>query len=185
MENFNEEIWKPVMGYEGYYECSNLGRVRSVDRYVNNRHKNGLQFKRGQILKTASQRGYRILILSKEGKQVCKKVHRLVAESFIPNPDNLPFVNHKDENKTNNCVDNLEWCTVKYNSNYGTATEKRLNNAKKHSKPVLQFDLNGNFIKEWSSINLIEKELGYFSALIIGCCKQKYKQGYGYIWRYK
>lgn len=119
-----EEIWKPVKGYEGYYEVSNLGRVRSLDRTVidkGGRH----QVKKGCIMKSRPDRqGYIIIALCKNKHYIHKCVHTLVADAFIPNPDNLPQVNHKDEVKSNNVVDNLEWCTPKYNANYGDRNKK-------------------------------------------------------------
>lgn len=119
-----EEIWKPVKDFEGYYEVSNLGRVRSVDRVVI--AKNGTtQFKKGTLMKPRPDRqGYIIVALSINRHYITKCVHRLVAEAFIPNPDNLPQVNHIDEVKNNNVVSNLEWCTAKYNANYGDRNKK-------------------------------------------------------------
>jgi hypothetical protein len=108
-----EEIWKDVDGYEGYYQVSSFGRVRSLDRVVNN------HFYGGRILCLASDSdGYKVVGLHKNGSKTVK-VHRLVAQAFIPNPQNLPEVNHKDENKKNNFYNNLEWCTTKYNLTYG------------------------------------------------------------------
>lgn len=101
----NREEWRPVFGYESRYEVSNLGRVRNAD---------------GHILKPIKRRGYLCLNFCVNGARKDMKIHRLVAEAFIPNPDELPFVNHKDEDKENNAVWNLEWCTAKYNCNYGT-----------------------------------------------------------------
>ena len=119
-----EEIWRPVKEYEGYYEVSNLGRVRSIDRVVVD--KNGRQqFKKGTILKYRPDRqGYIVVALSINRHYTHKCVHTLVADAFIPNPDNLPQVNHKDEVKSNNYVDNLEWCSAKYNANYGNRNKK-------------------------------------------------------------
>ena len=119
-----EEIWRPVKGFEGYYEVSDLGRVRSIDRVVVD--KNGRQqFKKGTLLKYRSDRqGYIVVALSIKKHYTHKCVHTLVADAFIPNPDNLPQVNHKDEVKSNNCVDNLEWCSAKYNANYGNRNKK-------------------------------------------------------------
>lgn len=108
MEN---EIWKPVVGYEGLYEVSNTGNVKSLGNKV---------WKNARILKpqVRGKSGYLFVRLSKDGQAKGINIHRLVAETFIPNPLNLPIVNHKDENRTNNHVDNLEWCTVSYNSKY-------------------------------------------------------------------
>ena len=116
----SEEIWKPVVGYEGLYEVSNTGQVRSLDKYdsIN-------RFYEGRILKLFADRlGYLKVGLSSNGKTKKYLVHRLVAEAFIPNPNNFPIINHKDENPSNDNVDNLEWCNAKYNSNYGTRNDR-------------------------------------------------------------
>ena len=116
-----EEIWRPIEGYEGLYEVSNLGRVRSLDRFYYRLHK-------GKVLSPTKDRyGYLTVTLNCNGKSKTIKIHRLVAQAFLPNPDNLPQVNHKDEVKSNNCVDNLEWCSAKYNVNFGTRQERYRN----------------------------------------------------------
>ena len=119
------EIWKSIPGYEGLYEVSNTGRVRSLDRYV----KVGFgayRLHKGKIINlTLSNSGYYFVDLTYKYKRKHFYVHRLVAEAFIPNPDNLPQVNHKDEDKTNNIAENLEWCDRKYNMNYGTKIERQ------------------------------------------------------------
>ena len=113
-----EEIWRPVVGYEGLYEVSNTGIVRSLDRYDNRNC-----FRKGKVISLLKkgEYGYIQVNLCYNGKLYKKYVHRLVAQAFLPNPDNLPEVNHKDEDKTNNSVDNLEWCDRSYNLKYGTA----------------------------------------------------------------
>ena len=116
-----EEIWRPVVGYEGLYEVSSYGKVRSLDRYVIDSLENK-RFYKGKVLSPGIRPdGYLFVILSCNGKSKTINVHRLVAQAFIPNFDNLPMVNHKNEDKSNNRVDNLEWCNSKYNNNYGTA----------------------------------------------------------------
>ena len=114
-----EEIWRDIKGYEGLYQVSNKGRVKSLNRYANN---NGtLQFRPERILKQNIQKAGRnkrcAVVLSKDGKINSVRVHRLVAEAFIPNPDNKPFIDHIDTDSTNNVVDNLRWVTAKENSN--------------------------------------------------------------------
>lgn len=105
------EEWRDLKGYEGLYKVSNLGRVYSVYKQ---------DFKQPYFDKD----GYLMIGLRKEGKHKNLRLHRIIAEAFIPNPDNLPCVNHKDENKTNNTVENLEWCTPAYNNCYGTRIER-------------------------------------------------------------
>lgn len=113
-----QEFWRDIKGYEGLYQISNFGNVKSVERIV----KRGTNFKPvcERVLKTGDKDGYKYVILSKNGKTKTGWVHRLVAQAFIPNPDKLPCINHKDENPSNNRVDNLEWCDREYNVNYGT-----------------------------------------------------------------
>ena len=118
-----EEIWRPIEGYEGLYEVSSYGRVRSLDRYDNRNC-----FRKGKVLSLLKgEYGYIQVSLYYNRKMYKKYVHRLVAEAFLPNPDNLPEVNHKDEDKTNNNVDNLEWCGRKYNLSYGSRQERYRN----------------------------------------------------------
>ena len=120
-----EEIWRPIEGYEGLYEVSSYGRVRSLDKYVKCDYEK-YRLHKGKVLSPGKDKdGYLSVVLSCNGKLHLKKIHRLVAEAFIPNPDNLPQVNHKDEDKTNNRVDNLEWCNRKYNCNYGSRNIRR------------------------------------------------------------
>ena len=118
-----EEIWKDIQGYEGLYQISNLGRVKSLGRIITNKIRT--YYREDLILSPGKDKdGYFQVQLYKNGINKMRKVHRLVAETFILNPNNYPCINHKDENKQNNHVSNLEWCTVKYNQNYGTRTER-------------------------------------------------------------
>jgi len=121
-------VRKPVKGYEGYYEVDCLGRVYSLDRVISV-NDNGRVYDKpiaGKVMgQTVKSNGYKSVTLTKDGKCKAFYVHRLVAEAFIPNPDNLPMVNHKDEDKTNNFAENLEWCTNEYNVNYGTGKSRR------------------------------------------------------------
>ena len=113
------EIWKDIKDYEGVYQCSNLGRVRSMDRYVKE-HSGKTQFRKGQIIKPKENKdnGYLQLALNKDAKRKMKYVHILVAETFIENTNQLETVNHKDGNKLNNCVDNLEWASYSENNKH-------------------------------------------------------------------
>ena len=166
-----KEIWKDIKEYEGLYEVSNSGRVKSI------------RFGKERILKLGTDRyGYLYVILAKNNKQKTFRIHRLVAEAFIPNPDNLPMINHRDENKSNNNVENLEWCDNKYNSNFGTRNERI---SKRHSKPVLQYTLDGKFVREWESAMDAEREGGFIPTCIGMCCKGKLKKHHNFIWLYK
>ena len=172
-----EEIWKDIEGYEGLYQVSNLGRVRSVDRYDGLNH-----FLKGKIKKqTKDKTGYFTTHLWKDGKNKCCKVHRLVAQAFLDNPNNLLQVNHKDEDKTNNRVNNLEWCDAVHNQNWGTINERR---SKSLSTSILQFDLEGNFIKRWDGMKTAASELCILYQNISKCCRGVRKQFKGYKWGY-
>ena len=165
-----EEIWKDKKDYEGHYQVSNCGRVKSI------------KFGKEKILKTnVDKDGYLQVTLCKNNIKKVYKVQRLVAEAFIDNPDNLPQVNHKDEDKTNNNVDNLEWCDRLYNVRYGTGIERR---SKKRSKPVLQYTLDGEFVREWPSICECGRN-GYSQVDVSECCRGKRKYHKDCIWRYK
>lgn len=185
-----KEEWKDIKGYEGLYQVSNMGRVKSLDRYRKNGiDENNICFIKGKILSPAKQKdsGYMFVSLSKNRKTKGFRVHRLVAEAFIPNPNKYKCVNHKDENKQNNKVDNLEWCTYKYNLNYGTKIDRykktmRLN----YGRQINQYDLQGNFIKKWNSVIEAEEYLNKKRASvgICSCCKGRLKKSYGYRWEY-
>lgn len=169
-----QEIWKDIKGYEGLYQISNLGNVMSLNY---NREK------RSQMLKILTDSGgYKYVSLSNKATKTPKLVHRLVAESFILNPDNKPEVNHIDGNKSNNRVDNLEWCTSSENIQHAEKTGLRNN---KYKIAIYQYDLNGNFIKEWNSIAEAANFYGVYAQNISKCCKKKCKTIGGYIWEYK
>ena len=157
---------KDIKNYEGLYAVTPEGEVYS--------------YKSKKFLKPGvNHKGYLFVNLCKNGKVKCCRVHRLIAMAYLPNPENLPQVNHKDENKTNNCLQNLEWCDNKYNHNYGTINE-RISNSKKI--PILQYDLDGNFIREWRSTTDAVKEL---KGHIYECLKGKQKTACGFVWKYK
>lgn len=157
------EIWKDVVGFEGLYKVSNQGNIKSLDRQVNVSRGSKRIVKGKQLMPYSTQRKnclYKGVVLYKDTKKHRKTVHRIVAEAFIPNPHNLPCVNHKDENRFNNAADNLEWCDVKYNNNYGTRLQRI---GDKHKKPVVCVTTGRHFesIKQASQIMGIERtEIG-------------------------
>lgn len=174
------EKWRPVKDYEGLYEVSDLGRVRSVAHKLWNGK--GYFVTQTKIIKPRKKCwGYMSVALSKNGKAKEFKVHRLVAEMFIPNPHKFPQINHKDECKTNNKVSNLEWCTAKYNTNYGSRNKRAGLNLR---KPVYQFDAQGKFVKLWDSVNSLAA-CDYLPHYISLACKGKTKTAYGFIWRHE
>lgn len=167
------EIWKDVEGYEGLYQVSNLGRVKSLGNNKNRKEK---------IMKISKNKdGYLYIDFHRNGKHKKFLIHRLVAQTFLDNPNNLPQVNHKDENPTNNSVDNLEWCNSKYNNNYGTRNNKASNTL---SKPILQFTKTGEFIRKWDSATQVKKEIGINQGDISNCLKGNLKTAGGYKWCY-
>ena len=167
-----EESWKDIEGYEGLYQVSNKGRVKSL---VN--HKG---VAREKVLKPEIVNGYKRVMLHKNKTIKHLLVHRLVANAFLPNPHNFPCVNHKDENKQNNVVSNLEWCTQKYNCNYGTGISRC---AKALSKQVYQYSKDGVLIAVWESTAECGRN-GYNSGAVSSCCNGKLKTHKGYIWSY-
>ena len=161
--SIDSEVWMPVVGYEGLYEISNLGRVHSVARFK----------ARTKILSLNINAKYYAVGLRKNNKYKIHKVHRLVALAFIHNPDNLPQVNHKDENKLNNCVDNLEWCARQYNINYGSRNKKQAETLMKSScndKPVARIDSDGHILEVFHSGNAAGRKLGINSRSIRKVC---------------
>ena len=176
-----EEIWKPIKGYEGLYEISNWGRVKSL-----NYRKSG---KAELMIPVDNGNGYLFVNLWKNGEYEQILIHRLVATHFIENPENKPEVNHKDENKENNSVENLEWIWHKDNINHGTRNKragvklKEILKNGKLSKKVLQFTLDGVLIREWPSTMECGRN-GYNFSHIAACCRGERKSAYGFKWCY-
>ena len=184
------EVWKDIPGYEGYYQVSNFGRIMSLRSYGGNEHK--------LLTPCGNGTGYLKVMLCKDRIHKQFLIHRLVAMAFIPNPDNCDFVNHKDEDKTNNVVDNLEWCTKSYNSVYylnfdprrkkqyakrfldkntGELTSPRTKHIPvKYFRKIYQKDINGNIICIHENASIIKKEMGYSTGNIIFACKENEKR---------
>lgn len=174
------EIWKDIKGYEGLYQVSNFGNVKSVDRI--SKHSNGDLTLKGKLLKSVkNSRGYLQVDLCKNGKIKKILIHRLVAQTFLPNPDNKPHIDHINTITTDNRVINLRWVTQKENINNPLTIDKKSKNL---SKPIIQFSKDGKFIKKWDSALDAQRELGIKQSNICSCCKGKNKTTGGYIWRY-
>ena len=181
------EKWSPIHGYEGFYEVSNLGNVRGVDRRVCDTNAKNISTRevKGHMMKPSSngsKQGYLFVYLCKNGKPKRFYVHRLVACAFIPNPLNLPYINHKDENAQNNSVDNLEWCTQVYNINYGHRAQKY---SKSRMIPILQISKDGQTVVEWESAKTAGDALGFHAGTLTNACRGKIKSYKGFIWKYK
>lgn len=182
------EEWKDIEGYEELYQVSNLGRVRSLGNGSSNVSKE-------RIMKPYKEKkGYLRVRLCKNGKYKHFLIHRLVANAFIPNPNNKPFIDHIDTNPSNNKVDNLRWVTNKENCNNPLTINHLIENSglknmkgklNHLSKPILQFSIDGEFIRKWDSAADITRELGISNGNICSCCRgERYKTAYGYIWKY-
>lgn len=174
-----QEVWKDIVGYEGYYQVSNLGRVKSLRLKVySHAQKRAIPVMREKILKQfPNTKKYLNVDLRRNGTRNTQAVHRLVAKAFISNENDYPQVNHKDENKQNNRVDNLEWCTNQYNSTYGTAKQRM---AEKMMKKVIQLSASGEIVNTWNSIKEAAKDLGVTNDTITlwtlhGVKPRKYK----------
>lgn len=171
------EIWLPIEGYENLYEVSNLGRVRRLESVVTN--KNGVKLKvPGKLLKPGTNTcGYLLVNLCKNGIRRNFLIHRLVSQAFLPNPDKKPQVNHLSEDKQNNSVENLEWCSAKENTNYGTRNKRA---SEKLSKPVLCIELNQIF----PSLTEAARHFNATSSNLHYALNGKTRTCAGYHWEY-
>lgn len=184
-----KEIWKDIAFTDGKYSVSNLGNVRRNECYTrvkpyNNRTNVINHYKERILVPYKSCDNYLVVSLRVKDKSTPFKVHRLVAETFIPNPDILPCVNHKDENVFNNNVNNLEWCDYKYNANYGTRNI-RISESMPNKKRVLQLSLNNEPVKVWDSLTQASKAYkANTTSYISRVCKGQRKSYKGYCWKY-
>jgi|SRR5699024_2640083 len=193
--NTNKEVWKPVKGYEGYYIVSNKGNVKSLDRHLEIKRGDRVYKRKmtGRLLVKTKHDQYESVKLSVNCKEKTFKVHRLVADAFIPNVEKLPEINHKDENGRNNDINNLEWCDRSYNNNYGTRIKrihshpntikaiKRL--GKKRRRRVKGINRETGDVVFYDSLLSAEKD-GFDNGHISKCCKGQRKSHKGYIWKY-
>lgn len=164
-----KEIWKDIFG--GKYQISSLGNIRSLNYHREKRIK--------ELSKLKMPNGYTTVKLCVDGEVKRYSIHRLVANTFIPNPKNKPQVNHIDGNKQNNNVDNLEWCTKSENQIHA------VRNGLQKTIPILQYDLQGNFIKEWESSSEAGRHIKISPTNITACCNNRMKTARGFIWKYK
>lgn len=188
------EEWKDISGYEGIYQISSFGRVLSIPRKGT---------KGGIVRPSYSNSGYLQVHLCKDRVVETHQVHRLVAKHFLENHHEYPEVNHKDENKSNNCVENLEWCTRLYNVRYGSGIKRMAQAhdyqevsiksvmhhdyaeiAKKEAKPVLQLSTDGRVIRKWNSVRAAARHFKSSAGNIVSACRGKYKTACGYQWAY-
>ena len=192
-----EEVWKDVKGYEGLYQVSNLGNVKSLNYRGHKGHEHILMPK-------TNNNGRLWVLLYKHGKAKPTLIHRIVGIAFIKNPDNLPQINHKDENPKNNMANNLEWCTLEYNlmytykrhsEKYHVSEIKRgayakrakkvsRQNKKRQGNAINQLDENGNILKRWTDSREIFVETGMSDWSISECCRGNRKTAYGFKWQY-
>ena len=190
-----KEIWKDIIGFEGLYQVSNLGRIKSVERYVLNTRWNIKMHKQEIILKPSkNKKGYNLVAISKNNKLYSYQIHRLVAQAFIPNPDNKQQVNHKNGIKNDNRVDNLEWATPHENMKHAyknnLISKDKMNYCIQSSisfrkKPILQIKDNV-VINEFDSIESAKKMLKVKSSgCLVNALKGRIKTYKGFIWTYK
>lgn len=181
------EIWKDVVGYEGLYQVSNLGRIKRLPSVVKNRYIKG-----GLLKPRKHNSGYLSVYLCKNG--VCEQwlLHRIVAMAFIPNPKNLPQINHKDSNRRNTFASNLEWCTQSYNIKYAYDHNHKKEKMQWYkgakcisAKPVRSYSKSGEFVKEYGCIQDAVNETGILNSSISNCLKGRSKTAGGLIWKYK
>jgi oligoribonuclease NrnB/cAMP/cGMP phosphodiesterase (DHH superfamily) len=174
----HKQQWKHVVGYEGLYEVSDQGNVRSLDRIIIEKNTGKKRYLKGKDLSIAnSKRGYRVVVLCKEGVEKMKNVHQLVCEAFAPNPENKPCINHKDLNRLNNHLENLEWCTYEENNLHSIKFGSR-------GKAVLQLDDNGILENRFESIREAEEKTGIQHSNITAVCKGKREKAGRYKWEY-
>lgn len=177
------EIWKDIPEFEDSYQVSNFGGFRSKDRYAKVCG-GGMRLVRGRVLKPQRcVNGYMEISCNREQQRRVFLLHRIVARLFVTNPNNYPEVNHKDEDIANCRADNLEWCTSKYNANYGTRTQRCLEN-NPQKRAVNQYTKDGEFIRRWGMIEEAARHVGVDGSAITRVCRGRQRTSKGFVWRY-
>ena len=189
LQDLPNERWLPIKGYEQSYMISSYGRIKAIDRTLTFSDGRVRAYKSRIIRTHRINQHYYVASLSQNQRRIMKDVHRLVAEAFIPNPNGFKEINHKDENSLNNCIDNLEWCTRKYNNNYGSHNKKvseSIMNCPSTSKPVVQMKPDGTVIQTFPSIREAARSLGDVKrdCNILRACQGINKTCFGYKWSY-
>ena len=181
-----EEIWKDIEGYEGIYEVSSLGRVRSIDRDIYQVGRWGKVMKvrqPGKMIAQHTNNGYKRVALYRDGQRKWSFVHRLVATAFVPNPDDKPYINHKDENRSNNVPENLEWCTMAENNFYGGHVERTQSANIANRQAIEQVDASGNVVATFESIASAAHQTGIPISSVSQCLSGKLRQTHGFTFR--
>lgn len=192
-----EEIWRPIKGYEGYYEASNMGNIRSVDRIIlstaNKLHTEHKQFRKGRLLKQGiGRKGYKLIVLQKDGKKHTMYTHRIIAATFIENLENKPCIDHINGIHIDNRAENLRWCTQKENINNPNTINKNIEILRQNNiigckpKTILQLDKDSlKIIREIPPRTSFFKEMGYTRGYITAACRNRKQNAYGYKWAFK
>lgn len=189
LKDLPNEKWKDIQGYEGLYQISNYGRVKSLGRISKRKSRWGGQYTvvmKEKIKKSSkNNKGYSTVHLNYKGKESNFLIHRLVGKAFISNPYNYPEIDHKNENKNDNKINNLIWCTRIYNNTKGIQSkEGRRTSSEFRMKGVKQFDLQGNLLNTYKGIRIAEEKTSVDNRNIVKCCKGKVNSAGGFIWRY-
>ena len=183
---YYKEEWRDIAGYEGKYQISSFGRVKSLPRFIKSgksRNRKGYRLKKESILQpNVSHNGYLCVCLSNNNKVSCFRINRLVAQEFMPNPDNLPTVDHINRNKIDNRIENLRWASMKMQCNNRDNELQKVIVKFLFSKPVLQYTKEGVLVAKYQSLTDARNQTG--SNHITDCCNGKLKTSGGYIWQY-
>ena len=184
-----EEIWKDIEGYEGLYQVSNLGRIKSLQRTITDKNGKVKTIKETLMKHNTDDKGYKYVFLSKNNTKKFSRVHKLIAQAFIPNPLNLPEIDHINTIQDDNRIENLRWCTHKENMNNNETLRKFREKGRRHKQtkdiPIKQLSFEGEEINIFTSAYEAGKILGYKPCHILYCCDGKRKTAYGYVWKYE